>query len=526
VSNIRLFCPDSPSDLGFNSNKFPEWREQQDDAIERISVAFCGKKFFLLDSPTGSGKSLVALSTSKLNPGKTVILTFTKQLQRQYKEDFPYIKEVRGRGNFTCALNPQFKVDEAPCAIGFTRCNAMGQCDYHIQKAEAVSALNAGIPVVTNYSYFLREANSGKQLSNLNLLICDEGRLAEGALQRYIQIRIRRRDLERCKIRQPSWTTIRQAIQWARDKYPEVLSAYESAREYMKSATDPFSSDILISQTNSLKNLCRELHKLGNIDPTWIMYSFKGSWMFKPVWVRKLTAPLFSHAQHILLQSALLLPKYTANLLGIPEDEFEEQTLPCLFPVDRRPFYYWPIARITYKAKDTEYQKLSFAIDQIISEHPGDKAIIHTVNYALAKRVIDGSKYKDLFITHDAFSREEAIERFLNTEHTILVSPSVLHGLDARFERATYQIFAKCPWADQGDKQVSARLESDSDWYALNCISNIVQGTGRVVRDKTDFGETWFLDKTLDMLFEHWEYFPSWFTDAMHKVERPLNMQP
>ena len=66
------------------------------------------KKFLLLDSPTGSGKSIITqfyINWYRENVNKKAtfdMITNTKILQNQYVEEFAYINNLKGRSNYQC----------------------------------------------------------------------------------------------------------------------------------------------------------------------------------------------------------------------------------------------------------------------------------------------------------------------------------------------------------------------------------------------------------------------------------------
>lgn len=83
-------------------------RERQEYVIKEIAEAYkSGYKHILLEAPTGFGKSAVA-ATAGLTLGSCYICTSTKDLQAQYHNDFPFIKTVKGKRNFTCHVKQDY----------------------------------------------------------------------------------------------------------------------------------------------------------------------------------------------------------------------------------------------------------------------------------------------------------------------------------------------------------------------------------------------------------------------------------
>ena len=89
-----------PGDFGLDPIKFPHFRESQYESAVR--AANSDKVLFLVEAPTGSGKSLMALTSHKLlGEPRGAYLVSTKQLQDQIVNDFD-LPVLKGRSNYPC----------------------------------------------------------------------------------------------------------------------------------------------------------------------------------------------------------------------------------------------------------------------------------------------------------------------------------------------------------------------------------------------------------------------------------------
>ena len=68
---------------------------------------------------------------------------------------------------------------------------------------------------------------------------------------------------------------------------------------------------------------------------------------------------------------------------------------------------------------------------------------------------------------------------------------------------ARFQIFAKVPWLNLGDKFVKIKSEINPNWYTWQTVLNFSQGVGRIVRNQNDWGITYMLDGSLANLLHH-----------------------
>jgi ATP-dependent DNA helicase DinG len=129
---------------------FPDIRQKQHKVLEEICDAFnCGYKVIVLEAPTGFGKSPVAMCVAR-TLGSSYTCSATKELQTQYVNDFPFLRSVKGMGNFTCLVREDFALSDnyrcgqcGPAAnynecrhksVGYGPCRSSGQIEHaHIR---------------------------------------------------------------------------------------------------------------------------------------------------------------------------------------------------------------------------------------------------------------------------------------------------------------------------------------------------------------------------------------------------------
>src|SRR6478672_3740955 len=87
---------------------FETIRPKQHDILKKICNAFnSGFKVVVVEAPTGFGKSPVAIAIAR-TLGSSYICSATKDLQSQYTNDFPFLKSIKGMGNFDCLVKEDF----------------------------------------------------------------------------------------------------------------------------------------------------------------------------------------------------------------------------------------------------------------------------------------------------------------------------------------------------------------------------------------------------------------------------------
>ena len=121
---------------------FEEFRTHQRESIESVIKAYQTKPYFVLEAPTGSGKSGTAYCVGqfainevvyKKDPeGPSVIfLTSTRMLQKQYTDSFKDVKSLWSATHYECPLDPgSANPDEEPTYYGSLMCPKT-KCTYY-----------------------------------------------------------------------------------------------------------------------------------------------------------------------------------------------------------------------------------------------------------------------------------------------------------------------------------------------------------------------------------------------------------
>ena len=129
-----------------------ELREYQKDILTRIYNNFDKYKYFIIEAPTGIGKSLIGYMFSQLFK-KSLLLTNTKLLQDQYKESFKDLFVLKGKSAYRCYADEDIPVDKSPCSLSIYNCKAKQFCKYH-KDYKTLREMKEG-KVLTSYASFL-----------------------------------------------------------------------------------------------------------------------------------------------------------------------------------------------------------------------------------------------------------------------------------------------------------------------------------------------------------------------------------
>lgn len=514
---MAIAVPQTPLELGL---PYSAWRKGQDRIIERIVNS--DKKFSIMQAPTGTGKTLIAMGLASMQDkqARSLLLCKTKQLQSQYTENFPSIHTVKGRANFGCKVFPGLSADTAPCSFvqSMEDKKECAACDYIKQRDLARSER----VVSANYSYYLYSWKYTAGLGNFDLAVCDEAHLLENELSRFGSVTLNKRALSANRIKfyntesldaWKSWAQMsEQVVDWEAERLEaQVLGSMQAGEE-------PDQGTLHLAKW--YRGLSSNLRSISQMNGLWVVTDNPKWVKFQPIWLQEGAGKVFEKVSKVVLMSATVLePRMFADLLGIAESDYDFYDLPCQFPKANRPIYFIPAGYMSYKRMDAELPKLTKAIDGILDSHANHKGVIHTHNYRITEHLLKNSTHAQHMLTHTVENREEVLAQFKRAAPpAILVSPSMGTGVSLDDDLARYAIVAKLPFPDQSDKVVSGRLSSDgkTEWYSYATAAEMIQSTGRIVRSPSDWGSTYILDANFGwFLKQNKNLFPQWWLDAV-----------
>lgn len=513
-----------PSDLGL-PEKFASWRPNQLELAAKIAAS--SKYGYLLDSPTGTGKSLVAAAAQRLLQKNAVYLCTTKQLQDQILGDFPYAKTLKGRSNYVCLKYPKMfptvSAEQCTHVKDIHDCDRRSNCPYMVAKQIALRAPLA----VLNTSYFLSETNYVGGFDDVDFLIIDELDALESQLMNFIQLSVTKKQLDRLDVAAPKFKTKFEAwVEWANEMLRQLKPELDRLVMITEKSGDWGGINIndLRRKTAVQRLVSKLMFFVREVDETWVPYYGEEEWVFRPIWVSKYsTNALWIHAKKVLGMSATILePRQLSMNIGLTyggERTYEYVALPSPFPKEHRPIFYEPCANIINKEMETALPKLAIAIERIMEKHPDEKILCHVVSYKVRDYLLKNIN-SDRFVTHSTINRTDVLEQFKKSSRPqVLLSPSMERGVDLPGEECRVIIIAKVPYPDLGDPQINKRIHASKDgnsWYAHRTVSSIVQMSGRAVRSVDDWAATYILDEQFSRLFREWNnMFPKWWREAV-----------
>lgn len=483
-----------------------------------------GERRLICELGTGIGKSAIAVTVGawlqaregddpEFAPGVTV-LTSQKLLQDQYVRDFEGACDLRAAANFKChgpvdgTCGETSRVRKAvglEMAKESLRCSA---CPYRVAKDRFVES-HIG---VTNYSYSLSEAMYAGELPPRRLLVLDEAHNVEDEVRRWTSVEVSEAecselDVPYCEegtVDPTVWldTTFRDAltrrIEGMGRKLRKIVSSGRLGTKTVRSlANDNDRLDKRLCQINRLLGKGGRTLVSWQDDPIRHVRSIR----FQPLDVRGLVQDtLLSRASAVLMMSATLLDadvfRSSVGLEGVPY-----LSIPSPFRDSAFGMSFRPVGRMTRDSIEGTLRGYPGAIRRILGENKGLKGIIHTMNYRITRALADGLRGEGRLLFQSSSSDRERIlqEHLRSPKDTVIVSPSMMEGLDLRDDLGRFQVVCKVPYPDLSDPIVRAK---DREWYNWRTVRTLVQAVGRSVRSQKDWTRTYILDEAFMDLLE------------------------
>jgi len=522
---------------------FSRIREEQKRAIEFALDAYeSGKKYVLLEMGTGTGKSATGITIARYMEAHApsiknedgmpltgaYVITTQKILQEQYMSDFGpqsgkgLLRTIKSSSNYKC----KFYTDQT-CAESKRLLSKLGkqlngtdfqkqcknECLYSLEKQEFIDS-----PVsITNFSYFLAETTYAGKLEPRAMLVVDECHNTETELGKFVEVTFSEkfaRDALKCKI--PKLDSQQAVFDWVSTTYRKSVNKYvkELEKNLVKLSDDIQGYGDYSKQYEMLEKHIGKIDQFVEVykEDNWVMnisYPQEGNkrgarkFEFKPIDVSPYSEKVFfRNGARILMMSATVVDKEVfCSSIGIKPDDVAYLRIPSPFPVANRPIHYVPAGSMSKDNIDKTLPVMVEAVKMLLEKHPNDKGIIHSANYKVAKFLQENLKSNRILV-HDSSNRDQVLKKHLETpEPTVLLSPSMMEGVDLADDASRFQILCKVPFPYLGDLVVKKRMERNKMWYPYMTAKSIIQSFGRSIRNEKDHAISYILDADWDRFY-------------------------
>jgi len=516
-------------------------RKQQIEMLEFCKKSINnGKKYILINAPTGSGKSYLTIMLANFyknfidKSAKFDIITNSKILQEQYIKDFPFMESLKGASNYYCTTH---KTD---CSEGKELNRIMKRkcenCPYDIAKYRWIDSDIS----ITNFALFITMSlfTDTIQQRKSNVLIIDEAHSFEDTFSSFISTKLNKNLLKKCGFNQ--------SIQMG---YNRIFKKIKTTEDFIRFIQEDFIDNINNLHDNHIKSIGKKddksmkisirkqmvfcnklLEQLETLLETY--HKNKSNWSldisydkdnnvnlnFQPIWgYPYLNKTIWENYDHIIFMSGTLLDKNMFSYInGLNPELSTYKEMDSVFDIKNRLLYYIKVGKMTYKEKEVTFNEQIKVIEKILKKYKNDKGIIHTTNYEIANWIENKIKDKRLMF-HKSDNRDKMYEKFTKSKKPmVMVSPSMTTGISLNGDMSRFAIITKIGYPNLSSNKVKSRQLSNRDWYNFSAVSLLIQSYGRIVRSEDDYGDTFILDESFSNLLKYnSKYLPRYFTNAI-----------
>ena len=542
-------------------NQIFKLRSEQETVINEIIQSFESGEIenIILDAPTGSGKSIIAMYLSNyfnLKHGKKgYILTSNLALQDQYTEDFKKFNQInfvslKGNDNYLCDVTGT-SVKNGYCnshkITGEARkkLSCYDNCLYYNIRELAIKSPIA----LLNYSYWLVQKNYVGIRHNLfpfrkrDFIIFDEAHNIDMILHNHFLCFLDQNLDEKLKNLYEIFKKYRLDF---REQYHQkdylALRRYQDQGEHIKKLNYLYDSFAEIrEQCNNIKTIYRlkanhkkphlsdeikreieiinyfldmlckmedfldfivDQNKLHNIvvtkNPDSIHYSSVDTKKYFNLFLNRHCPPIR------LFMSATWGNNYDLVMQSYSLDSKKTKVLHVdpKWNYESSPIFFIKNAgEMTWKNKEKSIKGNTKIVEKIIEHHSDENGLIHTVNYEVMNYLKNNLKNKRLLFYNNSKEKELVLQKFYENGG-ILVGPSHFEGLNFTDEQSRFQILMKVPYLTLGDNFIMEKSKLNPMWYSWKTYVSMIQGIGRSIRHYNDYAITYIVDGSFNRFFD------------------------
>ena len=171
--------------------------------------------------------------------------------------------------------------------------------------------------------------------------------------------------------------------------------------------------------------------------------------------------------------------------------------VPSTFDFTKSPVYFLNRYKMSFREKDKSFESLKPVIFNICKKFEGQRGIIQTGSYELAKKLMfyAPKEIQDRLLMYNG-SKEKIsmVNEHKMRDDSILIGPTLAEGVDLPDDLCRFIIILKVPYPNMKDQLVKEKIKLFPLWYNSKTSNSIIQGIGRGVRNNHDYCETYILD--------------------------------
>jgi Rad3-related DNA helicase len=550
----------------FVKGKHPmfEFRPQQKEAILSIIEAYDEDPngIFLLDAPTGSGKSVIAMLFADFlafKGNRGYILASDLALHEQYVKDFRGMQlwnwgNIKGVDNYECAVNGErFSVGDCKSkGISYEAAESLPcfkQCGYLTARKKAIKSPVA----LLTYPYALIQRNyveqqqqgkgKGSPFPQRDFVVCDEAHKLLDIVQShfspivshdiYKKVEKTLENIGDLGLKVPSVNLIglkKNIEEIYLEEAPAVILAH------LKEITKILGG--LVKATADIREVAGKEFGENDVPQDWLATFNLTDWLkdvhckledyceiIEKTGLEKMvknpgeTSITFNCIDEYYLLHKHFFNKFGFKLLmtatmGNTQDFMRNHGIKAAkyfkiethFKWDKSPIFFYPGKKLSARFLADNLEWAVNRVSEILKTHSTESGIIHTGSYELGQKVwknLPKELRKRVLLYKGSDEKEKMLKKMKKTRGLVAMGPSLLEGLNLVDDLSRFQIFLKVPYPHLGDKYVAAKLNYSQKWYNWKTSVSVLQGVGRSIRTPEDWAVTYLIDGCFSDLFKN-----------------------
>lgn len=552
--------------LGDELFPFDGYRDYQDEilyqSLEALFVDGCDN--VIIDGPTGIGKSPINVTigrvTSFLNEhkhkleehfdvrltaitsGKSFYTTPQKQLRNQLANDddlMEYVRMLKSRRDYICQASGD-NCDECDInADSEQSCRTTPGCTYWGAKMDAIESdiavLTFAMLVIDNQipATLFTEMGGEERISfeDRDVVIVDEGH----NLENQVASLFAGFSISVWKLPDEVFGDAGDRVSWDADRFEdvsEVMRVIENrAKNFIEGHEGLPKYKVPVDQCeNFLRKIGYCRREVENGKPWVVNVDSLGSTNNKKIEIKPVDVGdflrrfIWERGTKRVISSATIpfrnnIGKW-AKRIGLP-GKTKLISKPMPFPEENRLIHKnTTVASMSGDGEDNNWHRVVRKLKEIHSHHEGENGLIHTNSYKRAEKVAKALGMNNVHLQDQDEPKDVTIQRWEKSDKDILVSPSMMEGVDLYEDRCRWQVLLKVPFPYVADSRVDYLLNerSDWDWYMETASLDVQQSVGRAVRgpEAEEAASYYVIDKAFNKVLDR-THPPNWFTSAIRR---------
>ena len=540
-----------------------KFRPQQKEAVLAIIEAYDSDPngIFLLDCPTGGGKSIIAMLFAdfiSFKGNRGYILASDLALHEQYVKDFRNMQlwnwgNIKGVDNYECSVNGErFSIGDCKSkGLSYDAAEALPcfkHCGYLTARKKSIKS-----PVtLLTYPYALIQRNyvdnptPGKTKAppfpKRDFVICDESHKLLDIVQSHFSPSVSTDILKKVEKLMESLTDFG-------FKIPSINT--DLLKKSIENIYSEEENSILLKNLQQITKILGELTKStsdireyagkefeeGSVPKEWLAIFNLTDWLkdthckledyceiIEKTGLEKMVKnPGENSIVFNCIDEYYLLHRHFFNKFGFKvlmtatmgnTKEFMHNhgiKNASYFKIDsnfnwaKSPIIFYPGKKLSARFVNDNLEWAATTVTNILKLHAGESGIIHTGSYELGQKLwkaLPKESKKRVLLYKGSEEKEKVLRKMKKTKGFAIMGPSLLEGLNLVDDLSRFQIFLKVPYPHLGDKFVAAKLKYSQAWYSWKTAICVLQGVGRSIRTPEDWAVTYLIDGCFADLFK------------------------